>query len=204
MKHYTGEMLRVHPTEEERRRFGHLKAKALLKKHNQGKLKSIPFSYWADDYYLLVEFKEFGLLGEEEIKIIEHIEDFYKLKTPTIISKEKKLRNKTKILNSIEKISKKAGYTYKLGCYDENIEKVSLKELSRIVDALDYDASDVIVSIRRKLHVVEIFTVDNEIDLSIQNLDSYISQYGDNGILEKVAEYEEDKAKEKQLIQLCK
>lgn len=100
------------------------------------------------------------------------------------------LRNKLKIQRALEK------YNYRIGCYDEDIEKVSLKELTRIIDVLDYDATDVIVSIRRKKYVVEIFTVDKEVDLSIQTLDNYINQYGNNGIMEKVEEYDNEKLKE--------
>lgn len=104
--------------------------------------------------------------------------------------KENKSRNKNKIEKALEK------FNYKIGCYDKNIEKISLKELPRVIDALDYDASDVIVSIRGAIYIVEIFTVDNEVDLSIISFDNYLSQYGNNGIEEKVEDYIKETSKD--------
>ena len=204
MNNYTVEILRMYTTLEERQKFASFKAKSLFEKHNKGLLGSIPFSYWEEDYCLLSSFKEFGYLEKRDIEILEILTDSYKINFSTKNPNSKKLRNKSKIIDSIKKLSERAGCSYTLGCYNEDIEKVSLKELPRIIDALDYDASDVIVSIRRKIYVVEIFTLDNEIDLSIQDLDSYISQYGDNGILEKVEEYEKEKIKNNDLIKLYK
>lgn len=77
----------------------------------------------------------------------------------------------------IEDKVKKLGY--KIGCYDDNIDKISKKELKKILDALEEEYTDIRIKVRKKEFVVEIATVDNEKDFNMKTLEEYIYLYGD-------------------------
>lgn len=66
-----------------------------------------------------------------------------------------------------------------LGCYNNIIEKIGKKELSKILNELDQEYTDVVVNMRGKIFVVEIATVDREKDFDIKNKAEYIDLYGD-------------------------
>ena len=63
-----------------------------------------------------------------------------------------------------------------LGCYDTCIEKLSTKQIDRVLDELDY--GDIVVYLNRKKHVVEKAVVDNELDLNLITAWGYESKYG--------------------------
>ena len=66
-----------------------------------------------------------------------------------------------------------------LGCYDSKIDKLSKKELKKVLDNLEFD-TDIEVTLSRKKHVIEVFYVDNELDLSVKSLNEYANTYGNN------------------------
>lgn len=88
------------------------------------------------------------------------------------------MRNKEIIVSKIEALG------YELGCYNDGVERISKKELAKVLEALEQEHTDIIISIRKKQYVVEVATVDNEKDLNIRTLDDYVSEFGD-GILEE-------------------
>ena len=62
---------------------------------------------------------------------------------------------------------------------DKNIEKISKKELKKVIDFICGDSTDVDIYIRKKLYIVEISMCDNEIDFNLLTQEEYISRYGD-------------------------
>ena len=81
-------------------------------------------------------------------------------------------QNKTIITEAINKLG------YELGCYDSMMDKLSKKELQRVVEDLKYGSTDIEVKIRRKEYVVEVMYVDSEIDFSIMTMDEYQDMVG--------------------------
>lgn len=79
--------------------------------------------------------------------------------------------------NIVEKQAKKLGL--ELGCYNKGIEKLNRNNLKKVLDNMEFE-NDTDVFINRRLHVVEIDRVDNEIDLNILSKDEYIGRYGDD------------------------
>lgn len=77
----------------------------------------------------------------------------------------------------IERKAKMLGQT--IGLWDSSMEKVSLKELTKVIDAMDFGGStDVPVSIRRKKYVVEIANVDAELDFKLYSQEEFEETYG--------------------------
>ena len=83
------------------------------------------------------------------------------------------MTNKQRIENKLENIN------CSLGCYDSKIDKLSQKELKKVLDNLEFD-TDVEVTLNRKKHIIEVFFIDNEVDLSVKSLNEYSSTYGNN------------------------
>ena len=67
---------------------------------------------------------------------------------------------------------------YEVGCIDELVNKLTKKELEKIIENINGETTDVDVYIRKKLHVAEIVEVDGEIDVIILTQAEYISRYG--------------------------
>lgn len=89
-----------------------------------------------------------------------------------------KNNNKELIAERIENLVKETGVKFSLGCWDKNIEKVSKKELKKVIDGITGDSTDVDVCIRKKLYVVEISMCNNEIDFNLLTQKEYLSRYG--------------------------
>jgi hypothetical protein len=70
------------------------------------------------------------------------------------------------------------GIGLSLGCYDSRIEKLSKEELVKITDKLEYGSTDVGVTLGGKEYIVEVFHVDNEVDLNIITANEYAKKYG--------------------------
>lgn len=83
-----------------------------------------------------------------------------------------KTSNRDLVVKRVEEL----GFT--LGCYTSNIDKVSKKELNKVIKALDEDYTDINIQIRGKKYVVEICTVDREKDLILLSQEEYIDRYG--------------------------
>lgn len=67
---------------------------------------------------------------------------------------------------------------YTIGCYDNDIERLSKKELKKVLDNIFEEATDIIVKVRNKVYVVELTTVDEEKDFNLLTKAEYISRYG--------------------------
>lgn len=89
-----------------------------------------------------------------------------------------KKSNKELIVERIEELAKIEKRNFSLGCWDKNIEKISKKELKKVIDSICGDSTDVDIYIRKKLYVLQISIVDNEIDFNLLTKDEYISRYG--------------------------
>ena len=90
-----------------------------------------------------------------------------------------KKTNKELIAEKIENLVKETGVNFSLGCWDKGIEKISKKELKKVIDEITGDSTDVDIYIRKKLYVLQISVVDNEIDFNLLTQEEYISRYGD-------------------------
>lgn len=82
--------------------------------------------------------------------------------------------NKTKISEAISKLE--GGY--KLGIYHNEVEKLSKEDLDEVIFYVGEGWKDVDVTIDNVPHVVEIATVDSEIDIMVKTKEEYSSLYG--------------------------
>lgn len=85
------------------------------------------------------------------------------------------MTNKEKIEKAIKKL---VGNEYTIGCYDPMMEQLKGKNLLKVAENVDCDYTDVKVCIDRKRYIVEISTVDNEIDFNVLSKNEYIHSYG--------------------------
>lgn len=83
------------------------------------------------------------------------------------------MANRDKIESKINKLG------YKIGVYHDRIDRLSSKELKKVLDAVEEDYTDVDVKVRGKDFVVEVATVDSEKDIMILSKPEYIRRYGD-------------------------
>jgi hypothetical protein len=80
--------------------------------------------------------------------------------------------NKDKIIKRIEKEG------YKLGTWDNTLNKLNTTNLKKVLDNIKYQ-SDTKININRKSYIVEMDEVDGEIDLNVLTLSEYESRYGE-------------------------
>jgi hypothetical protein len=80
--------------------------------------------------------------------------------------------NKDKIIKRIEKEG------YKLGTWDNTLNKLNTTNLKKVLDNIKYQ-SDTKININRKSYIVEMDEVDGEIDLNVLTLREYESRYGE-------------------------
>jgi hypothetical protein len=83
------------------------------------------------------------------------------------------MSNKELIQNKIK------SFNYVLGCYNPHIDKLSKKELNKVLESIECEHTDIHITLNRKKYVVEVKTVDNEKDLDILSYDEYIDRYGE-------------------------
>lgn len=68
---------------------------------------------------------------------------------------------------------------FKVGTYDKDIsEIITKKALKTILENLQEEYTDVYITIRKKLYIVSISTVDNEKDILIYKDIEYFRQFG--------------------------
>lgn len=68
---------------------------------------------------------------------------------------------------------------FEVGTYDEDIsEIITKKALQTILENLDEEYIDLFLTIRKKLYIVSISTVDNEKDILIYRDIEYFRQFG--------------------------
>lgn len=91
------------------------------------------------------------------------------------------------VREQIENKIKELGY--EVGCYSKELDTtLTAKALKRVLTALEEEYTDIYLTIRRKLYIVSISTVDNEKDIQLYDGVSYFNQFGlDN--LEDAFEY---------------
>lgn len=88
------------------------------------------------------------------------------------------MTNKERLIKALKKDN------YKLGCYDNKIEKLSYNQIKKIIDNIGYGSTDILVSLNRKKYIVEVSEVEDELDFSIISLPDYVNQYGRNPLEE--------------------
>ena len=79
----------------------------------------------------------------------------------------------------LEKEIKKINKDWEIGTYYSDMDRISKKELKKVIENLMLEYTDVDVQIRKKNYVVEIATVDNDKDFMIMTREEYIARYGD-------------------------
>jgi hypothetical protein len=82
------------------------------------------------------------------------------------------MKNKLKLKEKLLSVG------FSLGCYDSEIEKLSKKELDKILDNIEFGTTDIGVTIDNNKYIVEIYHVDNEVDLKIITPKEYAKTYG--------------------------
>ena len=66
----------------------------------------------------------------------------------------------------------------KIGTYDSLMEKVNEKDMEDILAFVEEGWIDIPVTIDNKKYVVEIETVENEVDFHVINVEDYEKKYG--------------------------
>lgn len=64
---------------------------------------------------------------------------------------------------------------FELGLFDKHIEKLSRKDLSKVIANMEYGSCDIPMS---NGNVVEVFHVDNEVDFFLTSKAEYSRKYG--------------------------
>lgn len=68
---------------------------------------------------------------------------------------------------------------YEVGSIDKNINTLTQKAIKEVIENLDEEYTDVFVTIRKKLYVIEIATVDmKEKDINVYTGYQYFAKYG--------------------------
>lgn len=67
---------------------------------------------------------------------------------------------------------------FEVGCINRDLESLTKVALDKVKQNLDEEYTDVFVTIRGKLYVVEISTVDNEKDINVYKGSEYFTKYG--------------------------
>lgn len=86
------------------------------------------------------------------------------------------------IEKKIQEDNRKYGMNLAIGCFDPNVESISLREMKRIIPRIEGDDTDIKVSIRKKIHILEVSRVDNEVDFILHTFEEYINRYGSDYI----------------------
>lgn len=66
----------------------------------------------------------------------------------------------------------------KIGIFDPKMESIIKKWINVIKDDMTYGSTDIEIRINRKVHIVEVSHVDNEVDFIITTPTAYESKYG--------------------------
>ena len=77
------------------------------------------------------------------------------------------------------------GTGFKIGGFSDDMERLNIANLKKVIDNMTYSSTDIDVRINRKAYVVEVNHVDDEIDFGVITKAEYISRYGNE-------RYEED------------
>lgn len=81
--------------------------------------------------------------------------------------------NKDFIINYLKELG------FELGCYDNDMEKLTKKQLKTLMEAVKYGSCDIDVLIKRKKYVIEAMYVDNEVDFYVLTNKEYQERYED-------------------------
>lgn len=80
---------------------------------------------------------------------------------------------KSKILKKILELG------YELGSYDDYLDEIlSQKEVDKVLDNLDQEYTDIFLTIKKELYVIEIATIEKEKDIKIFKGLEYFRKYG--------------------------
>lgn len=70
------------------------------------------------------------------------------------------------------------GLNYEVGIIDSELNSLTKKAIKEIIDNIDEEYTDLFITIRKKLYVIEIATVDNEKDIFYYKAYDYFRKYG--------------------------
>jgi hypothetical protein len=65
-----------------------------------------------------------------------------------------------------------------LGTYNSMLEKLTEKDLERVLENIKYASTDIQVTIDNENFIVEVMTCDDEIDFDVLSKDVYMKRYG--------------------------
>ncbi len=60
-----------------------------------------------------------------------------------------------------------------LGCWDDSVEKVTKKEMKRVIESIGFGSCTVHLVLRNKDYVLTIDEVDNEVDFKLETREEY-------------------------------
>ena len=76
----------------------------------------------------------------------------------------------------IEKALNNNGYI--IGCWNNNMEKLSTRSINKVVNMLNtYTDTDIHVTVNKIKYVIEVSSCDNEVDFNIITLKEYNDRY---------------------------
>lgn len=82
------------------------------------------------------------------------------------------MNNRERLIKTISQ------FGYSLSIYDHAIDKLNTKMINKITNSFMGDSTDIDVTLNRKPYVVEMFVVDNEVDITMLTKEQYIDRYG--------------------------
>lgn len=65
---------------------------------------------------------------------------------------------------------------YELGCYDNNLEKLTKKAMKEVLEEIEF-GYHIYFTMRRIDYVIEVYQVGNETDLYLKTVKEYEAQY---------------------------
>lgn len=124
----------------------------------------------------------------QEMKLIEIVRKegmnmFFKAVNQEKVIERSKMSNKDLLIEEINKFNTKYNSNFHLGCYDDDIEKLSKVQLNKVIEEMTGDYTDVKVYIGKQAFIVELSWITgtaegDEVDFIMKSLKQYESQYG--------------------------
>ena len=121
-------------------------------------------------------------------KAVEVAKQYIDVKANTILYAERAI-GMVNTVNKVEEVKEEAHSNYKriekrcnkygfrIGCYDEQLNKLSENNLRRVLAEIEY-STDTKVMLHNKPYIAELDEVDGEIDIKLTPLKEYESRFG--------------------------
>lgn len=115
------------------------------------------------------------LYAEIAIGMVNVVNKVKVVEEPTTVEPTTPAKQVPQNYKRIEKRCNK--YGFRIGCYDDQLNKLSENNLRRVLAAIEY-STDTKVMLHNKPYIAELDEVDGEIDIKLTPLKEYESRFG--------------------------